>query len=78
MTTRSLLHPLFALLLLWGCGTAGTRDGDDPGSKEPAATASPADEVTYACPMHPEVTGKKGDTCSRCGMDLEPAVQGEP
>lgn len=26
---------------------------------------------TYACPMHPEVTGKEGDTCSKCGMQLE-------
>jgi hypothetical protein len=25
---------------------------------------------TYACPMHPEVTGVKGDKCSKCGMDL--------
>lgn len=73
MTTRALIRPLFALILLWGCGTGDPHGGDDPGSKEPAATtASPADEVAYACPMHPEVTGKKGDTCSKCGMDLEP------
>ncbi|MCC6599167.1 MAG: hypothetical protein IT223_00670 [Crocinitomicaceae bacterium] len=26
----------------------------------------------YACPMHPEVTGHKGDKCPKCGMDLEP------
>jgi hypothetical protein len=26
--------------------------------------------VSYACPMHPEVTGKEGDTCSKCGMKL--------
>lgn len=25
----------------------------------------------YACPMHPEVTGHKGDKCPKCGMDLE-------
>lgn len=25
----------------------------------------------YACPMHPEVTGVKGDSCPKCGMDLE-------
>lgn len=28
-------------------------------------------EKEYACPMHPEITGKKGDTCSKCHMDLE-------
>ena len=27
---------------------------------------------TYVCPMHPEVTGNKGDTCPKCGMNLEP------
>ena len=25
----------------------------------------------YACPMHPEVTGKEGDSCPKCGMKLE-------
>ena len=25
----------------------------------------------YACPMHPTITGKEGDKCSKCGMDLE-------
>jgi hypothetical protein len=24
----------------------------------------------YACPMHPEITGKKGDRCSKCQMAL--------
>lgn len=28
-------------------------------------------ETVYACPMHPEITGKEGDKCSKCGMDLE-------
>ena len=32
----------------------------------------------YSCSMHPEVTGKKGESCSKCGMDLtEPVVQTE-
>jgi hypothetical protein len=30
----------------------------------------------YACSMHPEVTGKKGEACSKCGMELtEPVSQ---
>lgn len=28
----------------------------------------------YACPMHPEVTGKKGEKCSKCGMELTKEV----
>lgn len=27
-------------------------------------------EATFACPMHPEITGKEGDKCSKCGMTL--------
>src|SRR5687768_8736500 len=27
--------------------------------------------AAYACPMHPEVTGHKGDKCPKCGMALE-------
>lgn len=29
----------------------------------------------YACSMHPEVTGKKGDKCSKCGMELTEPVK---
>jgi len=36
---------------------------------------STTDEAMYACPMHPEVTGKKGDQCSKCGMDLTEPVE---
>ena len=31
--------------------------------------------MAYACPMHPEVTGKEGDKCSKCGMKLEPVKE---
>lgn len=34
-------------------------------------TTAQSDEK-YCCPMHLEETGKKGDTCKKCGMDLEP------
>ena len=27
-------------------------------------------EAVYTCPMHPEVKGKKGDKCPKCGMEL--------
>jgi len=34
-------------------------------------------EKTYACAMHPEVKGKKGDTCSKCSMALTEVKQTE-
>lgn len=33
-----------------------------------------ADNEKYSCPMHPEVIGKKGDTCTECGMKLTEKV----
>lgn len=27
--------------------------------------------AVYACPMHPEITGKEGEKCSECGMALK-------
>jgi hypothetical protein len=33
-------------------------------------------EQMYACPMHPEVQGKKDEKCSKCGMKLtEPVAE---
>jgi hypothetical protein len=32
-------------------------------------------EAQYTCPMHPEVTGNKGDECGKCGMELTEPVQ---
>jgi protein SCO1 len=31
---------------------------------------SSAQDVVYACPMHPEVTSKSAGRCPKCGMDL--------
>ena len=49
-------------------------------TKTPAAVATEAkadvktDTIqhvhVFACPMHPEVTGKEGDKCSKCSMAL--------
>ncbi len=32
----------------------------------------------YACPMHPEITGKKGEACSECGMELTEPISKIP
>lgn len=38
-------------------------------------TATEKEALRYACPMHPEVTGNKGDKCSKCGMALTEPVK---
>lgn len=40
-------------------------------STKTGATAEHSSDHIYACPMHPEVTGKEGDECPKCGMKLE-------
>jgi len=40
-----------------------------------AATAAQDSSQLYACSMHPEVTGKKGEKCSKCGMELTEPVR---
>lgn len=64
-------------LAMWGCSPAGSNSSTVAGASGHAshASSSPvaqASEGTYICPMHPEVTGKAGDDCPKCGMELEP------
>ena len=39
-------------------------------NKETEQTKTETSTELYACSMHPEVTGKKGEKCSKCGMEL--------
>ncbi len=39
-----------------------------------SATVSNNPNQMYACSMHPEVIGKKGEACSKCGMELTEPV----
>ena len=61
MIVRPLRGLLFAAALAGA--PAMTACDDDP----PAAASA-----THVCPMHPARTGKAGDKCPDCGMDLVP------
>lgn len=41
---------------------------------EPSASGKTehVDEQIYACPMHPDITGNKGEKCPKCGMEMQP------
>lgn len=45
--------------------------GDSTDHHDMDSTKTDHTEMAYSCPMHPEVTGKDGDKCSKCGMKLE-------
>ncbi len=51
------------------CNNSGSET--DKTKVEKTAVAEHSEEHIFACPMHPEVTGKEGDTCPKCGMKLE-------
>lgn len=52
-------------LVLSSCGGTETNHDDN---HHPHTDGS---EHIFACPMHSEVTGKVGDKCPKCGMELE-------
>ncbi|RTY89848.1 DUF3347 domain-containing protein [Flavobacterium sp. GT3R68] len=63
---------------LTSCKDNKTTNQNDTNTDATIKEQSKDDEQLYACPMHPEVTGHKGDKCPKCGMELtEPVVQNE-
>ncbi|RYZ24235.1 MAG: hypothetical protein EOO16_01465 [Chitinophagaceae bacterium] len=66
---KKLATILIASLTLAACSD---QKASETKSEETTTTAA-ADghEHTFRCPMHPEVTGKEGETCPKCGMKLE-------
>lgn len=57
------------ITFLEACNNSGSAKTETTDSTNMEA-AHGADHV-FACPMHPEVTGKEGDECPKCGMKLE-------
>ena len=43
--------------------------------KDDSSSTEMHDETLYACSMDPEIIGKKGESCSKCGMDLTEPVK---
>ena len=69
---KIILSTVLMAILLVGC--------NQKSKQEESVNSNEIENVSqlYSCPMHPEVTGKKGDTCSKCGMELSlPVKQAE-
>lgn len=63
------LLAISATLFMYACNNSGST----PAKTEAHENEGEGHHHVYSCPMHPEVTGKEGDTCSKCGMPLEHA-----
>ena len=51
--------------------TVSCKKNEESGTTKETSESS---SQLYSCPMHPEVTGKKGESCSKCGMELTEPV----
>lgn len=63
---NKLLSLSVCLLALSACSTLERKNNNDMTTHQHTNK-----EGIFACPMHPEVTGKQGDKCTKCGMDLK-------
>ena len=59
-----------AVVAFTACNNNTNKSADVTNTKNDSVTAKPVADQVYACSMHPEITGKKGDKCSKCGMEL--------
>ncbi len=80
------LLAVLVVLVMVSCTSKAKQEAVDSQTIQKDSTASTKGSVTkstdvnkgqtemYACPMHPEVQGKKGVKCSKCGMELTEPV----
>jgi hypothetical protein len=64
---RKLILPILAATLAVVAASCGN---DNPKGDTEQANMHNGDHI-WSCPMHPDVTGKEGDKCPKCGMALE-------
>lgn len=67
-------HVMLAVLAMAFVFAACNSNTDKSTETKTEKESTPAEQL-YSCKMHPEVTGKKGDKCPKCGMDLTEPVK---
>ncbi|MES2777665.1 MAG: heavy metal-binding domain-containing protein [Bacteroidota bacterium] len=65
---------LIAATTLTACESSSTKTESQTKTTD-SIPVVPKTEQAYACPMHPEVKGKKGDKCPKCEMELSVLVK---
>jgi ribosomal protein S27AE len=74
LTLGTLVAFVAGSTLLNSCGSGNQKDADSAEQHDMDMDHDAEDHdtmaATFACPMHPEITGKEGEKCSKCGMFL--------
>lgn len=69
--TTTAMCAIAASLFLASCNNNSSKENTTAKTEEHKHAEGEHHEHIFACPMHPEVTGKEGDKCPKCGMALE-------
>ncbi len=64
MRTKISFLVVSALVLTLALNSCNSQDNKSTSTEQNSA------KVTYACPMHPEVTSDVAGKCPKCGMEL--------
>lgn len=70
---KNSIHTLLSTIIFIAGATVLTSCGSGTTNESESTEQHDHDEMAaadHSCPMHPEVTGKEGDKCSKCGMFL--------
>jgi Heavy metal binding domain len=74
---KKLIIVLVSVAHFMACNTDASKQNQATETKAPTpppvetkAEVKADTAQVFACPMDPEIKGKKGDKCSKCGMDL--------
>ena len=71
---KKVITSLLLATTLAACESSSTKTESQTKTTD-SIPAAPQTEQLYSCPMHPEVTGKKGDKCYKCEMELTVPVK---
>lgn len=71
-----ILSAILMAFVFASCESNSTKNSETTTTEATGEKAVSNDMEMYCCAMHPELTGKKGDKCSKCDMELTvPAVK---
>ncbi len=65
-----IISTVVAAFAFTSCTNSGTKSTENKSVTKDSIPITPEATAVFACSMHPEITGKKGDKCSKCGMEL--------